>query len=145
MAVRNNRTVGVFNASEDTVDMLIDALTIRGLHAIGGAVDLVKSGQTDLIALLEAHKPDAMIWDIAPPYDRNWIFAKLVRAVLNVYRCGMVVTTTNRHQLDKIISGDSGAVEIVGKPYDIEEIADRVEAVIANANTAEAGPRSLER
>jgi hypothetical protein len=84
-----------------------------------------------------------MIWDISPPYDRNWTFAKLVRAVLNVYGCGLVLTTTNTQQLDKAIGAESGVIEIVGKPYDIEAIADRVDAVMKSAG--ERGPRALDR
>jgi DNA-binding response OmpR family regulator len=143
MAAPPRKTIGVFNASDDTVDMLIETLTLRGHHAVGGSVDQVKSGQSDLIAFLETHKPDAMIWDISPPYDRNWIFAKLVQAVLTVYRCSLVLTTTNTQQLDKAIGNDSGAIEIVGKPYDIEAIADRVDAVMQRAT--DIGPRAIER
>jgi DNA-binding response OmpR family regulator len=143
MAGPSRKTIGVFNASEDTVEMLIEALTLRGHHAVGGAVDHVKSGQTDLIAFLETHRPDAMIWDISPPYDRNWTFTKLVRAVLTVYRCSLVLTTTNTQQLDKAIGNDSGAIEIVGKPYDIEAIADRVDAVMRRAS--DIGPRAVDR
>jgi DNA-binding response OmpR family regulator len=143
VASRPRKTIGVFNASEDTVDMLIQELTHRGHHGVGGAVDDVKSGQSDLIAFLETHRPDAMIWDISPPYDRNWTFTKLVRAVLNVYRCSLVLTTTNTQQLDRAIGNASDAIEIVGKPYDIEAIVDRVEAVMQRSG--ETGPRPIER
>jgi DNA-binding response OmpR family regulator len=143
MTGRPRKTVGVFNASDDTVEMLVEALTLRGHHAVGGSVDSVKSGQSDLIAFLDTHRPDAMIWDISPAYDRNWTFAKLVRAVLNVYRCSLVLTTTNTQQLDRAIGSESGAIEIVGKPYDIEAIADRVDAVMQRA--ADAGPRAVDR
>jgi DNA-binding response OmpR family regulator len=142
VAGRARKTIGVFNASDDTVEMLVDALTLRGHHALGGSVDAVKSGQSDLIAFLDTHRPDAMIWDVSPPYDRNWTFAKLVRAVLNTYRCSLVLTTTNTHQLDNAIGSESGTIEIVGKPYDIGAIADRVDAVMQRP---EAGPHAIER
>lgn len=137
------QTVGVFNASQDTVDMLIQALTLRGYQGIGGSVDAVKSGQSDLIAFLDTHKPDAMIWDISPPYDRNWTFTKLVRTVLDIHHCRLLLTTTNTRQLDRIIGNESGAIEIVGKPYDIETIVDRVEAALKVPG--ERGPRAIER
>jgi DNA-binding response OmpR family regulator len=123
--------------------MLVDALTLRGHHAIGGSVDLVKSGQSDLVAFLDTYTPDAMIWDISPPYDWNWTFAKLVRSVLSTHHCGMLLTTTNTRQLDNAIGAESGVIEIVGKPYDIEAILDRVEAVMNGAG--ETGPRALGR
>ena len=137
------KTVGVFNASADTVEMMMEALTLRGHHAVGGSVDQVKSGQTDLIAFLDTHKPDAIIWDISPPYDRNWTFTRLIREVLTTYRCSLVLTTTNTEQLNRAVRNDAGAIELVGKPYDIDAIADRVEAVMERAT--EAGPRAVER
>ena len=78
MAERTS-TVAIFNASDDTVEMLMLLLTERGYRAVSGQVDSVKSGALDFIAFMGAQRPDAIIWDIAPPYDRNWSFFKLLR------------------------------------------------------------------
>lgn len=62
-------TVAVFNASDDTVDMLTVLLSNRGYRAVFGHADQVKSGELDFIAFLTAPQPSAIIWDISPPYD----------------------------------------------------------------------------
>ena len=38
----------------------------------------------------------------------------------------IVLTTTNKTHLDSLVGRDSGAIEIVGKPYDMQSIADAV-------------------
>ena len=120
-------TVAVFNASDDTVEMLKALLSSRGYVAISGEVDKVKSGEVDFIAFLEAHRPDAMIWDIAPPYDRNWRFYKLVRQLRPLEQCAMVLTTTHRQHLHELTGEAVDAIEIIGKPYDLQAIVDAVE------------------
>lgn len=137
------RTVAVFNASDETVSMLVEALTLRGHRGIGGSVDDVKAGRLDFVAFVEAHSPDGIIWDVAPPYDHNWRFLKLVRGLGALQRCAFVATTTNKVHLDRLIGRDSGATELIGKPYDVEQIVDLLEAAMAKA--AEGGPRAIER
>ena len=124
-------TVAVFNASDDTVEMLKMLLSTRGYVAISGEVDKVKSGELDFVAFLEAHRPDAMIWDIAPPYDRNWQFFKLVRELRPLEQCAIVLTTTHRRHLQEMTGEAVEAIEIIGKPYDLQAIADAVDAGIS--------------
>jgi CheY-like chemotaxis protein len=124
------RTVAIFNASDDTVEMLSVLLSVRGFVSLTGEVDKVKSGEVDFIAFLEQHQPDAMIWDIAPPYDRNWHFYKMIRALRPLERCAIVLTTTHLRHLNELAGETVEAIEIVGKPYDLNAIVDAVERAI---------------
>jgi DNA-binding NarL/FixJ family response regulator len=135
------KTVAVFDASEDTVEMLKTLLSFRGYRAVAGHADDVKSGETDFIAFLEEHKPDGIIWDIAPPYDRNWNFFKLLRTIGPLTRCALVLTTTHKQHLDALAGLDTGAFEIIGKPYDMGVIIDAVERGIDEKLSA--GPRAF--
>jgi CheY-like chemotaxis protein len=129
------RTVAIFNASDDTVEMLKSVLGSRGHVGIDGRADDVKSGRLDFIDFMKTHKPDAVIWDIAPPYDRNWHFFKLLRTTAPMDSCGVVLTTTNKKNLDALVGHDTGAIEVVGKPYDIELIVDTVVRAIDNGQS----------
>jgi CheY-like chemotaxis protein len=120
------KTVAVFNSSDDTVEMLTMFLSEKGWHAVGGHADQVKSGEVDFIAFLETHKPDALIWDIAPPYDRNWRFFQLLRSIRALEDCTVVLTTTHKQHLDDLAGEATGAIEIIGKPYDLRTIVDAV-------------------
>jgi CheY-like chemotaxis protein len=135
------RTVAIFNASADTVEMLMHMLSLRGHRVIAGSVDEVKSGELDLIDFVETHHPDALVWDVAPPYDRNWRILKLVRSLRQLQQCPVIVTTTNRERLDALVGLDTGALEIAGKPYDIELIVSQAERAVETARP----PRSFGR
>ena len=135
------KTVAVFNASDDTVEMLKALLTLRGYRAVDGKVDDVKSGRVDFVAFLNQFKPDAIIWDIAPPYDRNWHFFQLLRTARPLAGCSLVLTTTNKHHLDALVGRDTGAFEIIGKPYDLQVIVDAVQRGIEGTDAR--GPRAM--
>jgi hypothetical protein len=45
---------------------------------------------------------------------------------------GVVLTTTNKLRLDEIVGDDSYAIEIVGKPYDLQQISDAIYNALRN-------------
>jgi DNA-binding response OmpR family regulator len=133
-------TVAVFNASDDTLAMLEALLSQRGYRAVVGEADQVKSGQVDFIDFLNKHRPDALIWDIAPPYDRNWNFFQLVRDLRTLAGCALVLTTTHKQHLDTLAGQDTRALEVIGKPYDLELIVDAVSQGIKRLEDARRRP-----
>src|SRR3954469_16888133 len=72
--------VAIFNASDDTVDMLQELLKTNGFATINGHVSDVKRGAVDILSLIRDHRPQVILWDISPPYDKNWTFLKLLRS-----------------------------------------------------------------
>ena len=131
----NERTVSkpiiaVFNASDDTVELLRTALESQGFHTVVGHIPDVKSGELDLVAFIEHHAPSVIVYDISPPYDANWTFLRLVRNLEPVKGRPFVITTTNKPALDKLV-GETEALEIIGKPYDLAQIVDAVRAALA--------------
>ena len=126
MAEIPTKTVAIFNASNDIVELLKLLFSEQGWRAVSGHADDVKSGALDFMAFVETHQPDAIVWDIAPPYDRNWRFFKLLRSLRPLEACTLVVTTTHKRHLDNLAGQETGAFEILGKPYDIQLIVDAV-------------------
>jgi DNA-binding response OmpR family regulator len=119
-------TVAVFNTNEDLVESLCDLLEDEGYDTVRGHITDFERGHTDLIDLLEKHDPRVVVFDIAPPYDEHWTFLKLVMSSHAMDKRGLVVTTTSKRHLDEQIGKDSGAFEIIGKPYDMHQILDAV-------------------
>jgi DNA-binding NtrC family response regulator len=70
---------------------------------------------------LEEHDPRVVIYDIPPPYDQNWEFLKLLRTTEAMRDRAVVVTTTHKGHLEQLV-GPTDAIEIVGKPYDLDQV-----------------------
>src|ERR1700676_5501323 len=110
--------VALFNASDDTIDMIQTILkkgdrtqTLVWCHF----ADL-KKGIVDFAKYVNKHNPEVVIFDISPPYDENWQFFKTMRDSDVMLGRGSVLTTTNKGHLDEVLGEDSHALEVVGKP-----------------------------
>jgi CheY-like chemotaxis protein len=81
----------------------------------------VQSGQVDLEAFLRTQRPKVIVYDIAPPYDRNWeMLQHLRQTVLRDYQ--FVLTTVNRTHVESMVGKDERIYEVVGKPHDLDAI-----------------------
>ena len=116
--------VALFNASDDTIDMVQKLLTASGREQIllwCHFADL-KKGIIDFGKYMEKHNPEVVIFDLSPPYDENWRFFKTMRDAKTMEGRGIVLTTTNKNRLDEVLGEDSHALEVVGRPKDLKEI-----------------------
>jgi DNA-binding response OmpR family regulator len=127
----NPGVVALFNASDDTVEMVQAMLNASGLACLVGChfADL-KKGRTDFSRYLARHDPRVVIFDISPPYEENWAFFETLRNTTAMKGRGLVITTTNKKRLDEILGTDSEAFEIVGKPYDLGQIRNAIDAAL---------------
>jgi len=123
-------TVAVCNGSEDTIEMLSAALTLRGYRAVGAVVTAIKRGRLNLEEFLARENPQVVVWDISLPYEENWLGFQSLRAQLVRGQRGVVLTTTHKANLDRLVATDTGAIEVVGKPYDINLICDAVQRAL---------------
>ena len=130
--------VALFNASDDTIDMIQsllkeagDAQTLVWCHF----ADL-KKGVVDFTQYLAKHNPEVVIFDISPPYDENWTFFKTMRDARTMQGRGSVLTTTNKNRLDEVLGTDSHALEVVGKREDLQQIRAAIAAETKKAHEA---------
>jgi len=116
--------VALFNASDDTIDMVQKLLTASGREQVliwCHFADL-KKGIIDFGKYISKHNPEVVIFDISPPYDENWTFFKTMRDAKSMKGRGIVLTTTNKNRLDEVLGEDSHALEVVGRPKDLQQI-----------------------
>lgn len=130
--------VALFNASDDTIDMIQKLLTESG-----GDQTLIwchfadlKKGIVNFEKYMERHNPEVVIFDLSPPYDENWRFFKTMRDAKTMQGRGMVLTTTNKNRLDEVLGEDSHALEVVGRPKDLQQIDTAIKSETRKAEAA---------
>jgi DNA-binding NarL/FixJ family response regulator len=130
--------IAVMNNNEDTVEMLRAMLQHRGFTSVvTGHVPDIKRGTLDIVQFVGTHDPQVFVWDIALPYDENWRFVHMLMGHEMMHGRRFVLTTTNKRALESLV-GPTDAIEIVGKPYDMEQI---VTAVRSAAGVTPQGER----
>ena len=121
----NAALVAVINSNEEIVDTIRLMLDDDGIRSVAGHVADFKRGRQDFIAFLTEHDPAVIIYDIAPPYEENWRFFQLIKGSQESQGREFVLTTTNKAVLERLV-GQTDAIEIIGKPFDLDEITTAV-------------------
>ena len=133
-------TIAVINSNEDTTEMVRACLQDQGFTSVVVAhVTEIKRGHTDFLKFLDTHDPRIFVWDISIPYEENWRFVQLMMSSDRMHGRKFVLTTTNKRALDAMV-GKTDTIEIIGKPYDLDQIVKAVKR--ATGATAEPEIRS---
>jgi CheY-like chemotaxis protein len=122
------QTVAVLNTNDDVVELLRILFEQTGYVVVSAHLDDIKRGAVDIEALIRQHRPAVIVYDIAPPYDRQWAFMNHMRSRPVFDGIPFVLTTTNAARVREIVGED--VLEIVGKPYDLDEIVRAVQTAI---------------
>lgn len=119
--------VAIFNTSPDTVEMLRIVLEQAGFVVMGLYTYEARDGKIDIENIFEQHDPDVVIYDIAPPYDKNWREFQHMCTMPALSNRKFVITTTNERRLREAVTENVPTMfEIVGKPYDLGLIVEQV-------------------
>ena len=121
--------VAVFNTSPDTVDMLRIVLEREGFVVVSAFTYELRDGEVDVEAFCRQHAPRIAIYDIAPPYEANWRLFLHFRSLAVFRNCAFVVTTTHAGHVSKLAGPDVQLFEIVGKPYDLGLVVEKVVSI----------------
>jgi CheY-like chemotaxis protein len=118
--------VAIFNTSPDTVEMLRIVLEQAGFVVMGLYTYEARDGRINIENIFNQHEPDVVIYDIAPPYDKNWREFRHMCSMPALAKRKFVLTTTNMQRVREAVDNPPEMFEIVGKPYDLGVIVEQV-------------------
>jgi DNA-binding response OmpR family regulator len=122
--------VAILNTNEDIVTLLRALLESEGCKVVTAHIRHLKDGRVDLLDFVKEFDPAVVLYDVAPPYEENWRFLGLLRDTDALRGRRFVITTTNRAMLERLV-GPTGAHEILGKPFDLDEVVRVVKAALS--------------
>jgi DNA-binding response OmpR family regulator len=123
-------TVAILNTNDDVVELLRVLLEQEGFIVISAHLDAIKRGEVDLEQFIRIHRPQCILYDVAPPYDRQWAFMNHMRALTVMSEIPFVLTSTNSLKVKEIVGTDARIYDIVGKPYDLDRILNAVKGAV---------------
>jgi CheY-like chemotaxis protein len=124
--------VAIFNTSPDKVDVPRIAFEYEGFVAVSAFTFEIREGEIDLAAFFALHRPDVVVYDIVVPYHANWQLFMHLRRQPPMQGVPVVITTSNAAQVRPLTSGEA-VHEIVGKPYDLQQLIALVRQAVSNA------------
>jgi DNA-binding response OmpR family regulator len=118
--------VYVVNTNLDTVEVLQLFFQQSGFNTAGCLSSALKRGEIDLASECERLRPVALVYDVGPPYDREWQFLREVLRSTTCIGVPLIVTTTNEERLRRLVGPNEPILELFTKPYDMELLLDAV-------------------
>jgi DNA-binding response OmpR family regulator len=120
-----------------------DAAVLVGMtdfvRSLGHEVAVARDGDTAL-KLFETFKPDLVLLDIVLPKIRGTEVCRTIRQRGDL--TPIIMVTAKGHPHDRVAGLDLGADDYVIKPFDLNELAARIRAVLRRAETKQATTES---
>ena len=126
MATTEASTVLLVDDDVAVVAMLTDALGTRG-YSVAAAYTAAAADR-----LLDEVHPDVILLDLGLPDGNGLLLCANLRAKTNA---PIIVCSASKQQDDRILGFKLGADDFVGKPFSVEELAARIEAVLRRAHS----------
>ncbi len=115
-------TVAVINSSIETIEMLSTALRAAGLSVATALTRHLLDGTVDLAAFMREHDPSVVLYDVAAPYEANWMAFKSFRAHPEVAARPVVLTSTDADAVQQLARTDPAVIGIASKPFDLDRV-----------------------
>ena len=125
--------------------MLRIILQHEGFVVIGAYTYELRDARIDIEGLIRQHQPDVIIYDVAPPYDKNWLELQHICTMPALRSLKFIITTTNVKHLREVAGQDPELFEIVGKPYDLGLIVEQVKKLTGRASAPQGSTSASSR
>lgn len=118
--------IALINSTPDVIEMLRVAFEYAGFVVVSTYTFLIRQGEINIEAFVQQHQPEAIVYDIAPPYTSNWHLFEHIRHLPALKGRPFVLTSTNPARVRELAKTDEAIFEIVETPYQIMQLVDIV-------------------
>lgn len=120
------RHVSIFNSRPKFIEAVRAALEADGFTASCAHLADIQSGALDLLAFVDLHHPELIIYDLPRPYEAHWNILRLLKDSRSLEGVVWLLTTTDKAALEAAV-GAYGIVEIIfGEPYGVDDVVTAV-------------------
>jgi CheY-like chemotaxis protein len=118
--------IALINSTPDVIEMLRVAFEYAGFVVVSTYTFLIRQGEINIEAFIQQHQPEAIVYDIAPPYTSNWHLFEHISQLPGLKGRPFVLTSTNSARVRELAKTDEAIFEIVETPYQIMQLVDIV-------------------
>lgn len=133
MPVRTRPVVALFNSSDDLLELLRMLFEDHGYLAVTGHVNDLRKSTFDLHAFVEQHRPSVVLYDLIPPFERQWAFLDHLRTHSPLRGLPFVLMSTNECLARSLASRNEPVIEVVGRPFEFPVLLEAVRRAIDEA------------
>src|SRR5207244_22470 len=108
----------------------------KALDASGYRVTAVDTG-TEARAIIEHVHPDLILLDLMLPDTDGLV---LTTALKTLTSAPIIICSARKEQVDRVLGLKLGADDFVAKPFDVNELEARIEAVLRRASRGQETP-----
>jgi CheY-like chemotaxis protein len=123
--------IAIVNSNQAILETVTLLLEEEGYHAIPVLAQTFSTEEEGFSQFMAEHTPQVVLWDIGPPYDVNWQRFQQIKSLPQMQECPYILTTTDIKRLEEITGAAGEALEIVGKPFDLEKMLNAIEKALA--------------
>ena len=91
------------------------------MRSVGHVRRSSRSNPDAVRRFMSQHQPQVIVFDVSFPYELKWQRFREFQQLGDECRVPVVLTTTNQRALTEW-SGAASVLEILGKPYDLEQL-----------------------
>ncbi|HEU4367572.1 MAG TPA: hypothetical protein VFV05_04995 [Methylomirabilota bacterium] len=124
--------VAIFNSRAEVIEAVRSALEHEGFATVTARLAEIQNGTLDLVAFVDAHAPDVIVYDLPRPYESHWNFLRLLKETNSLKDRAWVVTTTDKKALVAAVSATSVVEIIVGQPYGADDVVEAVHLALGS-------------
>jgi DNA-binding response OmpR family regulator len=110
----------------------------RALQSVGYRVILADTG-AEARSLIEQAHPDLILLDLMLPDTDGLVLTGVIKSLTNA---PIIILSARQEQVDRVLSLRLGADDFIGKPFDLDELEARIEAVLRRASRVRDAPEA---